>query len=288
MMLYETCFNRPPPHAPIQREHALQTPLAFEADTKFCEWLADLLFSITSGFDGEHLTSHEALGHPFFASLFPASPLSEARLRLSELSIKRTRTDAVGQVARTHIVPSIINAFADIEKRRKAAFARWDMYAHTQTPNQPFTRELLALYFREVFTHGQLFVSSDTGRYLPNNSCNDSTPFVVLGYLTAKAALTGTPIQCQLAHSVFRYILQDHKEVLYSDLTQALADLYTFDASLARQYKLNCIHPLQHHIVDDAGHAVTDENKVFHPTALNFISPNCFFPPPLSPIFTLC
>lgn len=241
----------------------MQTPLAFEADAKFREWLADLLFSITSGFDGEHLTSHEALGHPFFASLFPSSPLSEARLRLSQLSISRTRTDAVGQVARTHIVPSIINAFADIEKRKRAAFTRWDMYdTHTQTPNQPFTRELLALYFREVFTHGQLFVTSDTGRYLPNSSSVDSTPFVVLGYLTAKAALTGTPIQCQLAHSVFRFILQDHKEVLYSDLTQALADLYTFDTSLARQYKLNWIHPIQHHIVDENGHTVTDDNKV--------------------------
>lgn len=266
MMLFEICFNKSPPHTPIEREAAMQLPLAFEADGKFREWLADLLVTITGGFDGEHLTSHEALGHPFFASLFPPSPLSEARLRLSQLSISRTRTEGVGQVARTHIVPSIINAFADIEKRKKAAFSRWDMYASTNvnSTNQPFTRELLALYFREVFTHGQLFVSSDTGRYLPNCSCSDSTPFVVLGYLTAKAALTGTPIQCQLAHSVFRYILYDTKDLLYTDLTQALADLYTFDTTLARQYKLNCIYhlPHQHNLVDDSGHPVTDENKV--------------------------
>ncbi len=263
MMLYEACFNRPPPHSPFQREVILHTPLAFEADTRFREGLADLLASITSGFDGEHLTSYEALGHVFFASQFPPSALSEARARLAQLSIARSRSDSVGTVARTHIVPSIINAFADIEKRRKAALTRWDAYSINTSPsNQPFTRELLALYFREVFTHGQLFVSSDTGRYLPNSTCIDSIPFVVLGYLTAKAVLSGTPIQCQLAHSVFRYILQDGKDALYADLPQALADLYTFDTTLARQYKLHCIYPLHHPFTDEAGHIVNDDNKV--------------------------
>jgi hypothetical protein len=266
MMLYEACFNRPPPPhaAPFQREGLLSLPLAFEADLKFSEALAELLVAVTSGFnDGEHLTSHEALAHPFFAPPSPPSALSEARARLSQLSIARTRTDHVGKVARTHVVPNITSAFADVEKRKKAALHRWEVYSPSPTsaPTQPFTRELLALYFRDVFDHGQLFVCSDTGRYLPNHTCSDSTPFVVLGYLTAKAALTGTPIQCQLAHSVFRFILMDLKDALYTDLTEALADLYTFDTALARQFKFNCILPLQHTFTDDAGHIVNDDNK---------------------------
>lgn len=274
MMLYEACFNRPPPHSPIQREMILHMHVDFEVDSKFRENLADLLAAITSGFDGEHLTSHEALDHNFFASQFPPSALSEARARLSQLSIARTRTDHLGKVARTHIVPGITSAFADIEKRRRAALHRWEVYdVPHPTPEQPFTRELLALYFREVFEHGQLFVSSDTGRYLPNSTCIDSTPFIVLGYLIAKAALTGTPIQCQLAHSVFRFILLDHREVLYPDFAQALGDMYTFDTALARQYKLNCMYPLQHQFTDEHGHPVTDETKVcalLHPTFFFF------------------
>lgn len=264
MVLYEACFNVAPPLTAIPRETIMHNALPFEVDAKFREGLADLLVQITSGFDGEHLSSYEALSHPFFASSFPPSPLSDARARLSQLSISRTRTDTVGKVPRTHVVPSITGTFADIEKRRRAALHRWETFTPNSTTNstQPFTRELLALYFREIFTHGQLFVSSDTGRYLPNSSCTDGTPFVVLGYLTAKSALTGTPIQCQLAHSVFRYILMDPREVLYSDFNQALADLYTFDTTLARQYKLHCIYPLQHNFTDDLGHQVTDENKV--------------------------
>jgi hypothetical protein len=274
MMLFETCFNTPPPHRPIQREAVLRYPLAFEADVKFREGLADLLFTITSGLDGEHLSSHEALGHPFFASP-PPSALTDARARLSQLSITKTHTDPVDKVPRAHVVPSITSAFADVERRRKAALHRWEVYApinnNPNEPNQPFTREVLALYFREVFTHGQLFVSSDTGRYLPDSTCVDSIPYIVLGYLTAKAALTGTPIQCQLAHSVFRFILMDHKEVVYSDLTTALADLYTFDTALARQYKLHCIYPLQHTFTDENGHQVNDENKVPPPISILFL-----------------